>query len=273
MKTLYKILLLCITTSLVFSCTKEEKKVILENGTAPTLAASVSGPIVFDKAKADNNAVVFSWNNPDYTWNTGVGSHNVNYLLEIDTTGSNFSNPLRSQVSISSDLSKTFTVKELNALLNSMNLNFGVAHQVEFRLRASLMNGAAPLYSNVIKMTMTPYLDTKYPVPAKLFIIGEAVGSWDNPVPASNEFSLINAFTYEITIPLVGGKEYLFIPVNGSWSEKYGYEFDDGTSNSNPDGDNFKPGGENNNMRAPSISGTYKITVDFKTGKWTVAKQ
>lgn len=269
MKPIYKFSFLAVVLLLVIACTKNDNKVILENGTAPVLTASVSGPIVFDKEKADSNAVVFTWNNPDYSWNTGVNSLTVNYLLEIDTAGSNFSNPLRSQVAISSDLSKTFTVKELNTLLNAMNLNFGEAHEVEFRLRASLMNASVPLYSNVITMTLTPYLDTKYPVPANLYIIGEAVGSWDNPVPASNEFSLLNPYTYQITIELVAGKQFLFIPVNGDWGHKYGFDGDE--AKNNPDGDSFKP--EGNNMLAPSTSGTYKITVDFKTGKWTVAKQ
>lgn len=269
------IFLLFLVAAYSFACKKEDKLVMLENSTTPVLAASVTGPIVFDKAKADSNAIIFSWNNPDYNFNTGISSHNVSYLLEIDTTGSNFTNPMRAQVAISQDLSKAFTVKEINALLNSMNLNFDVSHDVEFRLRASLMNASAPLYSNIIKMKMTPYLDTKYPVPDKLFITGGATplgwqaGNGSEPEPPSQTFKKVNAFTFELTVTLTANQSYLFIPVYSSWSAKYGF---DGAGNGNSiEGDNFKPDG--NDIKAPSSTGLYKITVDFKTGKWTVAKQ
>lgn len=267
MKELYNLFLLAAIIALLFGCEKKDKLVVYENGTAPVLTASKTSSMVFEKANADSNALTFSWTNPDYSFNTGISSLNVNYLLEIDTTGSNFTNPSRAQVAISSDLSKTFTVKELNTLLNGMNLNFGTAHQVEFRLTATLMNSSVPLYSNVIKITITPYLDTKYPVPSKLYIIGSATpGGWDNPVPDSQEMTLINAYTYQITIALSAGNSYLFIPVNGSWGAKYGF---DGDNNKNStSGDNFKP--EGGDILAPSTSGVYTITVDFKTGKWTV---
>ncbi len=85
-------------------------------------------------------------------------------------------------------------------------------------------------------------------------------------------------FTYtpeEITIkkgePVVlalQSGDFLFIPVNGSWDTKYG--FDGAAEGNNTDGDNFKAQGEN--ILGPG-AGTYLITVDFKTGKWKMTKQ
>ena len=275
MKSIYQFSFFLFVMLAFTACTKNDKKVILGTGNAPVLAASGDNSLIFNKDQADMEAVTFTWNNPEYSFNTGVSSQDVNYLLEIDTTGSNFTNPSRAQIAISKDLSKTFTVKDLNTLLNTMNLDFGVAHEVEFRLRASLMNGAAAQYSNVIKKTITPYLDTKYPVPAKLFVTGGATpvgwqaGNGSEPEPPEQTFTKTNAYTFELVVALKANESYLFIPVYSSWSAKYG--FDGANNENNTDGDNFKPDG--GDMKAPSTGGIYKITVDFKLGKWTVAKQ
>jgi len=61
----------------------------------------------------------------------------------------------------------------------------------------------------------------------------------------------------------------LFVPVYGNWSSKYGYDGEGNKNNVN--GDNFKAAG--NDIKAPSTSGSYKVTVNFKTGKYTVEKQ
>ncbi|HEY0039527.1 MAG TPA: SusE domain-containing protein, partial [Flavisolibacter sp.] len=194
------------------------------------------------------------------------------YTLEVDTTGANFSNPRKQEVSVASDLSKEFTVKELNSLFISTALNLveNMTHNIEFRLKASI-SGAAPVYSNVIKMVITPYLDTKYPVPTNLYITGSATpASWQcacgEPELLSQKFTKINAFTFRITLPLSANNSYLFLPVYGSWSVKYGGVGANNTNNVN--GDEFMPGG--NDLKAPGTSRTYTITVDFKEGKFTV---
>nr|MBA2500941.1 hypothetical protein [Chitinophagaceae bacterium] len=67
---------------------------------------------------------------------------------------------------------------------------------------------------------------------------------------------------------LTGGGSYLFLPVYGSWSAKYGYV---GANNANNvDGDDFKA--EGGDMLAPPTTGNYKITVDFQRGKFNVTK-
>ena len=257
------------------ACKKEENRVIFEGGTAPVLSASSTTPLIFVKDDAEKNAVTLNWTNPDYMFNTGLSSQNVTYTVEIDTVGSNFTNPAKAEAVVSSDLSKTFTVKELNTYLNAMDLAFNMAHEVEFRVKSTLANSSAPLYSNTVKINITPYLDTKYPVPDKLFITGGATplgwqaGNGSEAEPPSQTFTKTNAYTFELTLALKANESYLFIPVYSSWSAKYGY---DGAGNANnPDGDNFKPDG--GDMKAPSTSGTYKITVDFKTGRYTVEKQ
>src|SRR4051794_36597293 len=94
---------------LLLSCKKQENKIYYENGTAPVLTSTPTGSIPLSFANKDQQAVKFNWTNPNYQFTTGTNSQNVNYKVEIDTTGSNFSNPARKVISMSNDLSLSIT--------------------------------------------------------------------------------------------------------------------------------------------------------------------
>ena len=115
MKKSIKFLLSASLLLIVFaSCKKDENQVLYEGGTAPKLSASSSANMVLNIANSTNQALAFSWTNPNYKFSTGPSSQNVTYILQIDTTGSNFSNQNIQEFSIANDLSFSMTVKELN---------------------------------------------------------------------------------------------------------------------------------------------------------------
>lgn len=257
-----------------FSCTKKENKIYFEGGTEPILSASKSGTIPLSYATKDQEAIKLTWTNPDYKFTTGPSSQTVSYQIEIDTTGSNFTNPNKKIISVGSDLSISISQNDFNDyLLNQLQLSTTMAHNVEIRIKSTLINGAVPLYSNVLKFNVTPYaIPPKVAPPAsgKLYIVGNATnGDWNNPVPVpSQEFTKVSPTFYTITLPLKGGNFYLFLPVNGDWSAKYGAM--GGNGSNNPNGDDFKAGG--GDIVAPAASGNYRIDVDFQRGKFTVTK-
>lgn len=259
--------LLCFIAS---SCKKDEHKIYLEGSTAPVLTASSTSPMVLNIAQKNNTALTLSWTNPNYQFTTGVSSQDVSYTLQVDTTGANFSNPKIQEISIAKDLSTTFTVGSLNAVLLSMGLAEDMPHNIEMRIKASL-NNTVPLYSNVVKLVITPYLDVKFPVPAKLYITGSATpGNWmggGDPELISQKFTKISSTQFQITLPLSADKFFLFVPVYGDWNNKYGGT-GSGSNSNNVYGDSFQPNGSD--LKAPPVSKTYTITVDFKTGTYTV---
>lgn len=116
--------------------------------------------------------------------------------------------------------------------------------------------------------TVTPHTGF-VPVPSNLYIVGDATaGGWNNPVPVpAQQFNRINLTQFELTVPLIGGKSYLFLPVNGDWSHKFG-----GASASGGAllADGAVPG---SNTPAPAVSGTYKIVVDFAANTYSVKLQ
>jgi starch-binding outer membrane protein SusE/F len=204
-------------------------------------------------------------------WNLGfLGYEGTRtYQLQYVESGSGFGSP--KTINMNSARSKSFTQLELN---NMASLEFGTlageVGNVDFRIKAT--NGAATIiYSNTVTVAITPYSSKpvpKYPVPANLFIVGDATpGGWSNPVPTpSQQLTRIDENTFGIILQLTGGKKYLLLPVNGLWDNKYNVT----TSGANPAGDEFAPNAGSNDIPGPANDGLYKIIVDFITGTYTV---
>jgi starch-binding outer membrane protein SusE/F len=271
MKNIFKFLVFSALAVIIFSsCKKDENQVLFEGGTAPVLTASSTATQILVIGNSANQALAFNWTNPNYKFNTGISSQDVTYYLQLDTTGANFSSPKMAEKSISKSLNYALTVKELNTILLGMNLAENATHDVEIRLKSTMANGSGGLYSNVIKIKITPYLDVVYPVPNKLYITGAATpASWmggGDPELVSQRFTKVSASKFEITLALSANNSFLFVPVYGDWSNKYGFTGSNNANNVN--GDDFKPDG--GDMKSPGTTGSYKITVDFKTGKWSI---
>ena len=266
MKKIYSILAgtLLLAGTLV-SCKKEENRITFEGGTNPVLTANSLTPRVLAIANRDVLSLKLNWTNPDYRFTTGVSSQDVNYLLQIDLEGANFGGAKKYEKVIAKDLSASLTTGELNTALLSMDLPENVAHKLEVRVIATLINGTVPLPSNVLKMTVTPYLDVVYPVPANLYITGAATpGNWmggGDPELASQKFTKISSSEFQInSLNMKAGQGFLFVPVYGNWSNKYG--FTGAGLGNNPNGDNFKP--EGSDIISPAVAGNYRINVSFK---------
>ena len=262
-------------TTVLSSCKKEENKVFFEGGTNPVLTLSVSSSLILLKPNEKNQLMSLSWTNPDYKFTTGVSSHDVSYTLQFDTTGSNFTNRAIGEKVISNELAAKLTVGEVNAILLAMGLVENIPHNMEIRLKSTLVNSSVPLYSNVFKLIIIPYLDVIFPVPENLYITGGATPlNWqcacaNDGSGTTQKFTKVNSSKFELVINLSANNSYLLLPVWSSWNDKYG-----GLSGNNENivtGDNFKPGGSD--LKSPAASGMYKIVVDFKTGKFTVTPQ
>src|SRR5918993_1241668 len=182
---------------------KEENKIYFEGGTAPVLTASATTvPLTF--ATQDQHALKLSWTNPAYQFTTGVSSQNVNYQIEIDTAGANFTNPKRVQITVSNDLERNFTQAQFNDfLLSQMELSTAKTHSLQIRVRATLGTDAVPLYSNVVTVSARPFtIPPKVATPAsgKLFITGGATpASWmggGDAELATQKFTQVNPNLY-----------------------------------------------------------------------------
>jgi hypothetical protein len=275
MKNLIKSSLFFVLIAAAFSsCKKDETQLVYLGGTNPVLNATTNATptsINLNNAIKTTTALTLNWTNPNFQFSTGISSQDVTYQVEIDTTGANFTNPLKQTVSVSKDLSISFTVDVFNGyLLNQLSLDTVHTHSLDIRVKAILASSSVTLISNVVKLTTKPYPIPPVVAPpssGQLFLVGSATaGGWNNPVPVpTQQFTKVSTTLYRITVALTGGQEYLFIPVNGDWSHKYACH---AASTVNTGGDFGYDWSDN--FPGPTASGTYTITVDFQKGKFSV---
>lgn len=276
MKLISQLLFFSILLIAIDSCKKDENKIYYEEGVSPVLTASKTGSIPLSFAAGDEEAVKLTWTNPAYKFTTGVSSQNVNYLIEIDTTGSNFTNPNRQSVSVSQEMERSFTVAQLNDyLLNQLVLVPGMSHNVEMRVKSTLGSNSVPLFSNVLQFTITPYAippKVEPPTDGTLWITGDAAPSgWDNPLlppeDVSQKFTKVSNTLYELTLSMPGGGGYKLIQKQGEWSSQY-HMLAGGTW----EGGDFEKKDADPQFPGPPAAGSYKIEVDFQRGKFKVTK-
>ncbi|HVZ98025.1 MAG TPA: SusE domain-containing protein [Chitinophagaceae bacterium] len=224
-----------------------------------TLTPSSTDPLVLQVTNGNNTAVSFSWNASTY------GNNSINYALQIDTAGDNFANPQVKQYGTA--LNADLIENDLNTAAINAGAIGGSTKNIEFRIVSYTDNTyATPLVtSNVVTISVTTYT----PVPPDLYIVGDATaGGWNNPVPTpAQQFYKVDAYSYSIIVNLTAGKSYLFLPVNGDWSHKYGGATDGVGTAGTLLKDDAVPG---SNTPAPSSSGLYDIVVNFQTNKYTV---
>lgn len=131
---------------------------------------------------------------------------------------------------------------------------------------------SAPASSGYYKMTIDfqkgmynlQPINLQHGLPTNLFIVGGATpGGWNNPVPVpSQQLTRRNAVQWDVTLNFTSGQAYLILPVNGSWGQKFG------TDVAAPDNKSGTFKAEGGDFPAPAVSGSYKFTIDFYSGKY-----
>lgn len=277
MKNIFRLLAFSVFASGIISCEKTETKDYYEGGTPPVLSASTA-TVSLEPGQEANTAIVFNWTNPDYMFTTGLSSHDVMYTLEIDTLGANFASSKKVSPVVSKDLTKTYTVGELNNILgNDMLLQLTPRRNYTFQVRViSSIGSGVKLTSNVITFTTKPFQPppkVEPPSASTLWIVGDAVASgWSNPLPApydaSQKFTKNSETLYTLTLNMPGGGGYKLIQIQGDWSTQY-HMLTGGTWEAG----SFEKKDSDPQFPGPTTGpGTYKITVDFQLGKYTVVK-
>jgi starch-binding outer membrane protein SusE/F len=276
MKYINKMILPALALVLFAACKKNETEITYAGGgTAPVLSASVpaNDTLVLSPSDSTNQAITFSWTNPNYTFSNGISSLNVNYMLEIDTVGSNFTNPKLVQITLASALSTSFTVGNLNnQLFGFLALQTGIPHQIAMRVVSFLNSASVPLYSNTLAYTITPYAippAVAAPPTGALWVTGSSTadGWMTAGTPATiagQQMTQVSPLLYTVTMPLIGGQQFLLV-LGNDWNHKYATK----------DGSETGSGGTfaydaANNFTGPASSGTYTITFNFQTGNFTI---
>lgn len=139
-------------TVLVLACNKLDDLPYYNNGSPVTLSASRTSVA---PTPADSNTAVltFTWTSPNY----GTAETNYKYIVEIDSTGRNFSRKITREVL--KDGSFAFTGRELNNILLNYGFALGSPKTLDVRVISSYANNNEKYVSNIVKVAVTPFSD------------------------------------------------------------------------------------------------------------------
>lgn len=151
MKTIFnKLLLLTLSSVLLWGCEKDETMVKVKAGTAAQLSASAT-TIVLTKPNLANTAVTFTFSKANFGYDAKVTN-----TLQLARKNTGFTS-VKEFTLDPGVASKSFTVQEFNALLLSMNLATGIAGDIDVRIKSSVSAAVAEVYSNVTAIKVTPF--------------------------------------------------------------------------------------------------------------------
>lgn len=251
----------------VMACQKQTNT-YYANGTTPVLTSSTT-TIAATPADSMSNALILNWTNPNYATTPSTEK----YTIQIDSAGRNFSKA--AEIVVTGVLTDTFTAKQINEVALAFGFAYNVAYNMDVRVVSSYANNNEQLPSNMITISVTPYVvppKVAPPTSGELYLVGDATqGGWTNPVPVpSQKFEKIDSVHYAGVFKLIGGKQYLMLPVNGDWANKYAVSSGSIPAEGGPFGYNGGNSTYNTNFNGPASDGWYTIMVDFQQGLYSV---
>ncbi|MDR1090604.1 MAG: DUF5114 domain-containing protein [Prevotella sp.] len=145
-----------ISIVLMTSCENDGDKIYLSSLEGDELIATESN-IVLSKDNAAQTALSLTWTKSTLAVsNADMSAPDVIATYIQVSTHSDFSSNI--QQSKETNLWKSYTVAELNALSKNLSIEPGIEIPVYFRLSAATGNNIAPVYSNIITVNVTSYL-------------------------------------------------------------------------------------------------------------------
>lgn len=251
MKHFFKILTVVVVALMVVSCAKDEDQAIITETTQGKISSDQT-ILVLDKDNPGNEALNITWSKS--TFDLSVVS---TQRLEFGIKGENFSGGSNVDA-VNSPMA--FTNNQLNSIALALGASPDVATEIEVRLNT--MVGSGSFYSNVVTLTVTPYLLGPVYNYTDLYLIGNATSAgWTND-PTNQKFlplqksSTTGIYSYS---GYFAQGEFKIIKTPGSWDPQYGMGAPGVLSTS---------GGSGN---IPVVaSGYYKLTVNTTALTYTM---
>ncbi|MCZ4242654.1 SusE domain-containing protein [Pedobacter punctiformis] len=240
--TFYKFLALSFIALSLWSCKKDETQTIANTGTGGSLKASATS-VTLDKTVLTTNVITFTTTNANFGYNAAVSN-----VLQLAPKGTNFAKPKEAPLDVNVT-SKSYNGLDFNNLLLALGLSTTATSEVEIRLKSSISNAVAPVYSNVVTVSAKPF-----PLTAWVYVPGNYQG-W-NPATADSLVSVTGNGVYSGIIKF-DGSNFKITPAK-KWDLAYG---DAGG------GKLSASGGDIN-----SVSAGFKLlTVDLNSFVYTIA--
>jgi hypothetical protein len=247
---------------LMLSACKKNDAIVTSNGGKAGALTATASTLPLDKTKINDATPVisFSFTAANYGFSAAVTN-----TLQIDPAGDNWKNPM--SVTLGNKVySEAYSTSDFNSLMLKLNLPAGVASQVQVRIQHTISASVAPVYSNVLSLSVTPYNLKSW-----VYVPGSYEG-WGNPGAA--EDSLLSATDNGIYTGIInfsaGNYDFLIVPVKGSWANKYATTAGAVTSGTTATYPTQYVTGGDNNFFAPPTPGQYVVTLNTNTSTLTI---
>lgn len=234
---IYKIVLLIIAPLVLVSCEDDAVLATFNSNASVNINLSTTA-VTLNADNADLEALTISWAKPDFGFNAAP-----EYKVLVDNVGDNFSSP--EVVQAGTALQKVLTVAELNGILLKLELEQGVATDVEMKVIVEIGDYNS-IDSNVMTLNAIAYQDL-LDLSTTWGVIGSAANDW-GATPDLPFYQTGTANVYVAYVNLIDGE--IKFRENNAWDNNYGDTGADGT---------LDAGGDNIAVSA----GTYKITMNL----------
>jgi hypothetical protein len=250
----------------IIACTKKTANTYFGNGSTPTMKLSTTS-LAPTPADSSEDVLAISWTNPHYA----TDSASELYSIQIDSSGRNFSKAVT--IAVSGALVDSLTAKQINTIALGFGFSYNVAYNMDIRVISSYANNNEQLVSNTITISYTPYvIPPKVPPPSNhlLFLVGSVTQgtAWSNPVQSPTavyQFEEVDSVDYAGVFNLQAAGQFLVVPVNGSWTNKYA------TADNTESGTGGTFGyNASNNFTGPANAGWYTMWFNFQAGTFTI---
>jgi len=258
---LNKFLLIGLASMVLWSCEKDETQAVVKTGASPNLSASLTTLELNGSAPAAT-AESFTFTGADFGYDAGV-----TYTLQLAKAGTNFTATKDLDLGHSDSISLALDNATFNQIaLVTLGLTAGDVGQVEARVRAVISPKVAPVYSNVVTISVKPFVVViNYP---SLWVPGAYQG-WA-PTVAAKISSVTDNGTYEGFVNISGGDLNFKFTSNPDWDHtNYGWESSVVTGNSVTG--TLSTAGSAGNLFVPS-AGYYRLKANTNALTWDVVK-
>jgi hypothetical protein len=238
----------------LWSCEKDETKTVFNLTPAFTLTAPTSAQTFVMDTSVFDNVFTVSWNAASFGFPA-----DITYQIELANAGSNFAKTVILGGTSSSGQTFSTTWEELN---NKVLFNLGnlpdTASMVEMRVVASVSEFADKAYSNVVTLTVTPFLSV--PSYDALYLPGAYQG-WSPPL-ADSIVDVKSDKTFKGFVNIGSGTLFKFTDFR-DWIDPNNY----GTGGPGK----LSPTGDNLDLESQG-AGFYEFKADLNELTWSYRK-
>lgn len=146
------VLLLVVATIAIFAaCNKKDDLATYANGNAVVLTTSTA-TISAAASDSSKGILALNWTSPKYA----TDSSTYKYIIQIDSSGRNFSTPV--SITMNGKLVDSITGRQINDIAAGFGVASGKAASLDIRIISSYANNNEQYKSNMVTIKVTPYI-------------------------------------------------------------------------------------------------------------------